>query len=71
MKRVLRYIRGTIDLVFHLEIDKDATEDILVTTDASWANDEKCRSTSGGVVRVQGFVVQHWSRTQPTVAQSS
>eukprot|EP00972_Heterocapsa_arctica_P069693 10297022-Heterocapsa_arctica.AAC.1 len=47
------------------------SEDILVTTDASWASDEKGRSTSGGVVRVQGFVVQHWSRTQPTVAQSS
>eukprot|EP00972_Heterocapsa_arctica_P063111 9311305-Heterocapsa_arctica.AAC.1 len=34
MKRVLRYIRGTIDMVLHLEIDQNAIEDILVTTDA-------------------------------------
>jgi DNA-directed RNA polymerase subunit M/transcription elongation factor TFIIS len=71
MKRVLRYIRGTASLVFCLEHDENANEEIVATTDSSWASDEKARSTSGGVVRVQGWVIQHWSRTQPTVAQSS
>ncbi len=72
LKRVLRYVKGTVDMVMNLRIDTNALANEIVTTcDASWASDGACKSTSGGVVQLQGFTLLHWSRTQATVAQSS
>ena len=42
-----------------------------VTVDASWASLADCKSTSGGIIQIQGFTLSHWCRTQPIVTQSS
>eukprot|EP00972_Heterocapsa_arctica_P053328 7855401-Heterocapsa_arctica.AAC.1 len=39
--------------------------------DTSWANSEDRKSTSGGVLRLRGFLLHTWSKTQSVVAQSS
>eukprot|EP00972_Heterocapsa_arctica_P090165 13301252-Heterocapsa_arctica.AAC.1 len=44
---------------------------VCVHVDANWAGAPDCHSTSGGVASFEGFNLQHWSRTQPTIAQSS
>eukprot|EP00919_Chromeraceae_sp_WS-2016_P030095 GHVR01071427.1.p1 GENE.GHVR01071427.1~~GHVR01071427.1.p1 ORF type:complete len:252 (+),score=48.31 GHVR01071427.1:994-1749(+) len=72
MKRMLKYWLTTRNYVQKLEIEKDAAEDkIDVVVDASWANEAGRRSTSGGVIRLHGFPLTWWSKTQPTVAQST
>eukprot|EP00972_Heterocapsa_arctica_P024115 3553185-Heterocapsa_arctica.AAC.1 len=59
-------------MVLHLVIDKKvATEQIEVMVDASWANSADRKSTTGGVLRLQGLVLATWSRTQSVIAQSS
>eukprot|EP00972_Heterocapsa_arctica_P086678 12777457-Heterocapsa_arctica.AAC.1 len=56
----------------HIAIDKNIPADqIDVMVDASWANSEDRKSTSGGVLRLQGFLLTTWSRTQNVIAQSS
>eukprot|EP00972_Heterocapsa_arctica_P045124 6662661-Heterocapsa_arctica.AAC.1 len=56
----------------HIAIDKNIRADqITVMVDASWANSEDRKSTSGGVLRLQGFLLATWSRTQNVIAQSS
>jgi len=72
MKRVLKYIIMTRDYVMHLEVDdKKKPEQLEVLVDASWANALDRKSTSGGVLRLQGFVLGWWSRTQQVIAQST
>jgi hypothetical protein len=72
LKRLLRYIRGTVNMEYVLEVKTDAPDYIIVgTVDASWAAGPGRKSTSGGVLQVQGFTVMHWSRTQNVIAQSS
>eukprot|EP00972_Heterocapsa_arctica_P006959 1019095-Heterocapsa_arctica.AAC.1 len=58
--------------VLHISIDKKIRADQTdVMVDASWANSEDRKSTSGGVLRLQGFLLHTWSKTQSVVAQSS
>jgi hypothetical protein len=72
LKRLLRYICGTLHAELHLEVDPDQNSSALLgISDANWASDITRHSTSGGLVAVQGFLLQHWSRTQATIAQSS
>eukprot|EP00972_Heterocapsa_arctica_P114972 16445414-Heterocapsa_arctica.AAC.1 len=71
-KRILRYLQGTMDKVLHITIDQNiAMDQIGVMVDASWANSEDRKSTSGGVLLLQGFLLATWSRTQSVIAQSS
>jgi hypothetical protein len=71
-KRVLRYLQGTMNKVLHIAIDKKICADqIDVMVDASWANSDDRKSTSGGVLRLQEFLRHTWSKTQSVVAQSS
>ena len=72
LKRVLRYIRGTqtMEMQLHIDPEENATE-VVCHVDASWASTADRRSTSGGAIWVQGFLVCCWSRTQPTIAQST
>jgi hypothetical protein len=69
-KRILRYVRGTIDLEFQI-IRSDS---ILVSgfSDADWARcvDDR-RSTSGFVVFLGSNLVFWSARKQPTVSRSS
>ena len=45
---------------------------VEVVTDSDWASDTKTRQCcSGGLIRVGGNLVHHWSRTEQTVALSS
>jgi hypothetical protein len=72
LKRVLRYLQSTAGHVLALTFDPAAPSDqVQVVTDASWASQPQCRSTSGGAVWFRGFLLGHWSRTQPCVALSS
>eukprot|EP00972_Heterocapsa_arctica_P087081 12836872-Heterocapsa_arctica.AAC.1 len=39
LKRVLRYLRGTMGMVMHLNVDpQEKKDESLATTDASWAS---------------------------------
>ena len=39
--------------------------------DSDWAGSADRRSTSGGIIMMEGVAVKHWSRTQKTRAMSS
>jgi hypothetical protein len=72
VKRVLKYLSATRNYVLKLEIEKEAAVNkIDVMVDASWANEAGRRSTSGGLIRLHGFPLAWWSKTQQTVAQST
>ena len=45
---------------------------VEVLTDSDWAGDIKTRrSCSGGLIRVGGTLIHHWSKTQQTLTLSS
>lgn len=71
LKRVLRYIRGTLD--FGLEFRGNNEAPIMEAfCDADWANDPvDRRSLTGYVFRVHGCTVGWLTRKQPTVSLSS
>ena len=72
LKRLGRYLSATRHYVMRLEVDEQLDAGQLeVVADASWANSADRRSTTGGVVRWQGFLLAGWSRTQAVIAQSS
>ena len=72
LKRILRYIRGTMTAELHLKLNVDMSDDeVLAVTDASWASLADRRSTSGGTLWLGRMLIAHWSRTQPVVTQSS
>ena len=51
--------------------EKPATHlDVYTDTDFAGCSQTR-RSTSGGCAQVNGFLVKHWSKTQPTIALSS
>eukprot|EP00972_Heterocapsa_arctica_P057849 8534324-Heterocapsa_arctica.AAC.1 len=54
-----------------LSLDDSDPAQVLGHVDASWASTIDRRSTSGGAVWLQGFLLTHWSRTQPTITQST
>lgn len=70
-KRILRYVKETIDvkLVFNRDLTSNA---IIGYTDADWAGDKYDRkSTSGYVFKVFGNTVSWLSKKQATVSLSS
>eukprot|EP00972_Heterocapsa_arctica_P073181 10809845-Heterocapsa_arctica.AAC.1 len=72
LKRLLRYLSGTMDLELHLgDGYANADDELTVMADASWASNEGRRSTTGGLALFRGVVIATWSRTQPVVALSS
>ncbi|KXJ78806.1 hypothetical protein RP20_CCG003504 [Aedes albopictus] len=71
LRRVLRYVKGTLDLGLIYRGDADETL-LAVYTDADWANDiVDRRSVSGAVFKVFGASVCWFARKQPTVSLSS
>ncbi|CAE8609731.1 unnamed protein product [Polarella glacialis] len=72
LKRCLRYVRGTTNAEQHLTYNPQESETLLqVMVDANWARDGGRKSTSGGVLLLQGFPLEHWSKTQANIALSS
>ena len=70
-KRVLRYIKGTVNygLVFE---GKSARCSLIGYSDADWANDlDTRRSTSGYVFQINGSTVSWCSKRQSCVTRSS
>ena len=77
-KRMARYLLGTFKKTLQLEVDDaftlpEASRQLAVqaVSDATWASTTDCRSTSGGTLWAEGFLLHAWSKTQPTVSQSS
>jgi hypothetical protein len=70
MKRILRYLRGTLD--FGLLLHWSSTTELRVYTDADWAGcPDTRRSTSGYVVFLGDSLVSWSSKRQPVVSRSS
>ena len=70
LKRVLRYVRGTLSLVLHLRAS--ASLDLRAYTDANWAGcPDTRRSTSGFCVYLGDALVSWSSKRQATISRSS
>ncbi|XP_062179617.1 uncharacterized mitochondrial protein AtMg00810-like [Phragmites australis] len=70
LKRILRYIRGTLDLGLHIQ--RSAKDDLVVYSDADWAGCPNTRkSTSGYAVFLGDNLVSWSSKRQNTVSRSS
>ncbi|XP_051211820.1 uncharacterized mitochondrial protein AtMg00810-like [Lolium perenne] len=70
VKRILRYVKGTISTGLHLQRTTSTALDIY--TDADWAGcPDDHRSTRGFAIFLGGNLVSWSSRKQPTVSRSS
>ena len=70
LKRLLRYIRGTVD--YGLTLYRSPAAELVVYTDADWAGcPDTRRSTSGYAVFLGGNLVSWSSKRQPVVSRSS
>nr|XP_051202412.1 uncharacterized mitochondrial protein AtMg00810-like [Lolium perenne] len=70
VKRILRYIRGTMD--FGLSLHASTATDIVAYSDADWAGcPDTRRSTSGYCVYFGPSLISWSSKRQPTVSRSS
>ena len=65
MKRLLRYVKGTMNAELELKLTEALETEVCAKVDASWASGQDCRSTSGGTLWLGGWLISHWSRTQP------
>ena len=72
LKRLGRYYVGRPRLVYKYPFSSKPTDtlDVYVDTDFAGCTQTR-RSTSGGCALVNGYLVKHWSKTQPTIALSS
>eukprot|EP00972_Heterocapsa_arctica_P019828 2926163-Heterocapsa_arctica.AAC.1 len=65
MRHLIKYIRGTQSDVLVLGDSEFGTEnEVQVLSDANWADGPSRRSTSGGAVYFNGFLLQSYARTQ-------
>ena len=70
LKRILRYIRGTLHL--GLELRPSSVEDIIAYSDADWAGCPNTRkSTSGYAVFLGDNLISWSSKRQSTISRSS
>jgi hypothetical protein len=71
VKRISRYLAHRKSLWWHFAV-KDFHHEIKICTDSDWGGEPKTRrSTSGGVLCYEGFVIKTWSKLQSTIALSS
>jgi histone deacetylase 1/2 len=70
VKRILRYVRGTIDTGLHIQ--KSSSSLLSIFTNADWAENVDDRWSTGGFAVFFGPNLVSWSaRKQPTVSRSS
>ena len=70
LKRLLRYVRGTVDL--GLVLHRSSSAELVVYINADWAGcPDTRRSTSGYAVFLGGNLVSWSSKRQPVVSRSS
>ena len=75
MKHLVKYLSATRNYEFTISPSQTSSTDRATITsyvDSDWAGCKATRkSTSGGVLHINGVCVHHYSRTQTTVALSS
>jgi hypothetical protein len=70
LKRLLRYLRGTVD--YDLLLHRSSSAKLIVYTDTDWARcPDTRRSTSSYVVFLGGNLVSWSSKCQPVISRSS
>ncbi|GJU10136.1 ribonuclease H-like domain-containing protein [Tanacetum coccineum] len=70
LKRILRYVRGTLD--YGLQLFSSSTTDLVAYSDADWAGCPTTRrSTSGYCVFLSNNLLSWSSKRQPTLSRSS
>ena len=72
LKHLMRYLAGPKQYGLTFPRQQKETMEIEVYVDSDWASRETCRkSTSGGILKVNGCTVASWSRGQSVVSLSS
>lgn len=70
LKRIIRYVKGTID--YGLHIHKSPSSDLVAYSNADWAGcPDTRRSTSGYCVYYGGNLISWSSKRQATISRSS
>ncbi|XP_055904350.1 uncharacterized protein LOC129940122 [Eupeodes corollae] len=70
VKRIMRYLKGTIDA--KIEYSKNDDSELLAYSDADWANEvDDRRSVSGYILKMQGGPISWDSKRQKTIALST
>lgn len=70
VKRILRYLKGTID--FKLHYNRNGNKNLVGYTDSDWASDvDKRRSCTGHFFKLSNGAISWNSKRQQTVALSS
>ncbi|BFG36388.1 hypothetical protein CerSpe_226620 [Prunus speciosa] len=71
VKRILRYVKGTIDFGLHFTPQSPSTR-LIVYSDADWAGcPDSRRSTTGYLIYLGSNLISWCSKKQPTVSRSS
>ncbi|POM60455.1 polyprotein [Phytophthora palmivora] len=73
VKRVLRYLQGSrmLKLAFLRPQGPQQHAKASIFSDADWAGDKEAKSTSGGVLVLNGMPIAWYSKKQSTVALST
>ena len=71
-RRLIKYLPGSVAVGLFYEYQDDPVETVRVPVDADWAGEDMaCTSVSNGGISHGAHLVDSWSVTQSTVAQSS